>query len=149
MRAFLKTFANTHKRGLLTLLKFLGVGVLIGTIVFASEGLGSWRAGKHQQKACNILYGIGNPLRDNSVYGEGLNTVTPEVSAKLDKAVVEAFAASDADPKHYRIFGGSVDLFALNLRGDGSQIAETLHSPYELYTYAIWPICTNFMYLGE
>lgn len=153
MSAFLKEFSSTHKSGLLAFVKFLGVGLLIAMIFFTTHGFNSWiadrRAVEHQKTACQIIYSIKLSLNENSVYGDGINSVTPEASAKLDQAVEEAFAAADADGEHYTIFGDAVFLFAKNLRGDGSAKAETLHSPYELYTYAIHPDCANYMYLGE
>jgi len=149
----LRIFANRLTSGRARTLKILGAGLLIVTIFFAISGFNSWRADRraveHQKKACQIIYGLGFSLTDNSLYGDGINTVTPEVSAKLDNAVEEAFAAADADMEHYTIFRDAVILFAMNLRGDGSLKAETLHSPYELYTYAIDPACSNYMYLGE
>ncbi len=129
-----------------TLWGWIGLIVLVVLISFAIEGYGSWRAESHKEKACNALYQVGNYLREDMTWGDGLDSTTPSIRTKLDFASLESLLASEADPLHFRIFAEAVDLFTLSLEGDENG---AIFSPYNIYNYTIFPICTNFQYMGN
>ena len=127
----------------------VGIVVVITMISLSIEGYGSWKAGRYRDKVCNTLYGIGNYLREDSAWGVGVDSTTSPMKEKLGYAIKEANSAVGADSLHYTVFANAVVLFSLSLEGDdqGGQI--NLHSPYEIYTYTIYPICMNFGYLDN
>ena len=109
---------------------------------FGIQGFNFWRAQGHITKACNLLYGLGNSLRENSQYGTDLNQLSASQSTQMSKAASEAISAQSAENK-FAFFRDEVILFDLNMRGEATVEMENLASPYSIYTYGIYPVCTN------
>ena len=132
------------KKPLILILIILG----FATLNFGYSGFNAWRAQSHIQKACNLLYGLGNPLNEGSSYGTDINTLSPSQSAEMTKAAGEAIAAQASDDR-FRFFRDEVLLFDLNVRGNASTGMENLESPYQIYKFGIYPVCTNYVYIYD
>ncbi len=109
---------------------------------FALRGYNFSRAQGHVKKACELLYPLGNPLRANSPFGTDYNQLSAKESLQMTDAASEALSAATAE-NQYRFFRDEVILFDLNIRGEATTNMENLVSPYLIYTYGIYPVCTN------
>ena len=143
--AVMKNYMLQHKRDLLNL---IAVVLSVVTISYAWSGWSQHLAEGKITKACEILYPIGNVLTADTPYGDSSPSISNSELAHLEEA---AILASDAamNNSRYQFFRDEVLLFGMNLDHLTSVQAETLHSPYDLYTYGIDPVCSNQMYVGE
>ena len=141
----MKKFLIANKR---KFLKSAAVLLSITLFIFAYQGFTAWRAESKVIRACNLLFPIGNALRPDTPYGDFGTKISNQTLIQLENAAMLASAAA-GDNSRYSFFRDEVELFGMNLYGSTSTQAETLHSPYSIYTYGIFPFCTNYMYLGE
>ena len=143
--------AESDKKRLIKFKKpfiFVLVLLVIALLNFGVSGFNAWRAQNHLQKACNLLYSLGNSLDENSEFGTDINTLTSRESTDVTKAAREAIAAQSADDR-YRFFRDEVLLFDLNVRGNASTAMENLESPFQIYKFGIYPACTNNVYFYD
>jgi hypothetical protein len=131
------------------ILSLVAIVMVVAIVGFSIQGYESWKAEGHKVKACNAIYSIGNQLKEETNWGEGKDLTTSEIKNKLSYVQKEALAAESVDPLHFTVFNAAVVLFSFSLEGDSVSGLLTLNSPYNIYTYTIYPICSNFDYLGN
>lgn len=149
MKSFPRKVGQTLKEGFHSPARVVGVLLLVAVIFFGWNGLASWRAIGHVQKACDLIIPIGKELKPNVVYGSGAISATYEEGAKLDIAYKESIVAAIADLRHFGHFDAAVGSLDLNLNTNKAPLApEDQAWPYGLYNNVILPACIKTMQLN-
>ena len=125
--------------------KFLVIGGSVLSILIlanAVNGFNGWRAQRHVQNACHLLYPIGSLLKENMSYGEGISYLRPSGVKALEDASIEAEKAGHTSG-YYEMFQHQVFSLEMNLKGKVSEQTSSVYSPYALWTYGIKPTCNQ------